>query len=662
MSKKFPHLLCPLKIGKSVVLKNRMLSPNASPHFLQGPETFPAEGFIAYAANLAGNGAAVVTLAEWCNPFQRKDMLPDAKRMQSFDITDPSVHNYFCQLADEVHFHGSKLILNCDIEFPEGYSLNGAPAGMFFAKPIPATEPIPIDMMERAYEATVEKLNTYRGWGWDGVNMRVDRILQKDENERADDYGGNLENRTRFLRNGFEYIRKAMGPDFIIEIALPGEQPFGYTGEIPDGSGYTVDDCVEFARLTEGVVDILQIREKDQCRSHPTGYSMKKREHDTIGYCRAIKAAGVKTYLEAIGGFQMPSEMDALIAEGVVDMFGMARAFLCDPDYLDKMEEGREEDITPCLKCNRCHGAMQPPWLVVCSVNPLLGIEHKLGRMVKEKPFIKKKVAVIGGGPAGMRAAIMAAEKGHDVTLYEKTGCLGGQILHADYASFKWPIHEFKLWLINQLDKQGVSIVLNCAPAPDALKSDCFDTVIAAVGASPNMPDIKGLPGNFMSCVDVFGRESELGRHVAIIGGSEVGMETAMYLAENGHRVTVLTRQDKPAPDAPGIHYVTMAFVKTEGDRAHLASAWERYENIDIITGATTSEIVESSVTYLDKSGGKHVLKCDSVVLSGGSTPRADEALRYSNSADRFLLVGDCNSMGNLQRCMRDVYAKVLTI
>lgn len=142
--------------------------------------------------------------------------------------------------------------------------------------------------------------------------------------------------------------------------------------------------------------------------------------------------------------------MERYLIEGKCDMFGIARGFMADDEYGKKLYEGRGEDITPCLKCNKCHGVMLPepdPWTSVCSVNPLMGLGHKIHRLV-EQSAEPKKVAVIGGGPAGMRAAIYAAQRGHDVTLYEKSGQLGGQLFHGDYFPFKWPIKNFKNWLI----------------------------------------------------------------------------------------------------------------------------------------------------------------------------------------------------------------------
>lgn len=174
-----------------------------------------------------------------------------------------------------------------------------------------------------------------------------------------------------------------------------------------------------------------------------------------------------------------------------------------------------------------------------------------------------------------MKAAIVAAERGHDVTLFEKTDYLGGQLIHSDYSSFKWPLRDFKNYLIHRMGQVGVKVLMNTEATPQKLSAGGFDAVLAATGATPNVPNIEGLRDEngsvkpeYKVCLDVYGHEKELGHHVVCIGGSETAIETAMYLAENGHDVTLLTRQDELAKDASHLHYITMAWIKTEPDGA----------------------------------------------------------------------------------------------
>jgi 2,4-dienoyl-CoA reductase-like NADH-dependent reductase (Old Yellow Enzyme family)/NADPH-dependent 2,4-dienoyl-CoA reductase/sulfur reductase-like enzyme len=679
MAKKYQHLLSPLKIG-NVVIKNRTLFPNASPHFLQGPETFPAESLRAFYANIAKNGCAIITLAEWSNPNQRKGpYYSDGTHMQNFDYTDPSVGNYFSQLADEIHFYGSKILVGINFpDFPEGYSLNGSKAmNMGPMGPRPATEPATKEMIQQNIQDFVEKCRRFRAYGYDGYSMRVEGNLAASggmmgPSMRTDEYDGStLENRTRYILECADAVKKAF-PEWIIEFGIAGEQPKGYNG----GSvGYELDTAIEFAKLCEGRIDILQLREKDMCKSHPTGFTFQKGEHEVIRYAEAIKAAGVKKLLlQPVGGFQDPEELDRYIAEGKCDIIGMARAFFADPEYGIKLQEGRGQDITPCLWCNKCHGTIlddPDPWISVCSVNPKMGIESKVDRMV-DAPGKAKKVAIIGGGPAGMRTAIYAAQRGHAVTVYEKTNQLGGQIIHGDYASFKWPIGEYKAWLIRQLEENGVKVVLNCAATPELIAAEGYDAVVACTGAAPKIPgsmegfaDENGaLKPAYKFCTDVFGHEAELGKDVVIVGASETGVETAMYLCENGHNVTLLTRQKTIGHDCSKLHYITMAFVGVDPvtGREGMRPAWEQYENLKGITNVTTKKVEGNTVYYVDAAGKEASITADSVVLCGGMKPLTDEALSFADAADQFLLVGDCNGCGNLQKVNRQAFSRAMQL
>ena len=669
MAKKYPSLLKPVRIGNTVI-KNRMVFPNASPHFLQGPEDYPSDGYRAYMANIARNGAGIVTIAEWDHMHDRFNDEMDMGHMQYFDTKNAAVQNYMSQMADEVHFYGSKLILSTDINFPEGFSLQGGPAFGPPGMPPKMTEAFPKERMQEIIDQFVAKMTKYRNLGYDGVTMRFDMIMQPKAVERDDEYGGSAVNRVKLVLDCYRAVKKKLGASFITEAQIAGEQPMGYTGETPNG--YTIEDTIAVAKAGEDCIDIIQIREKDMTISHPTGYTFQKGEHPVIGYARQMKEAGVKELLEPIGGFQDPDEIEGYLSEGLCDMIGMARAFFCNPEYGKLIEEGRAEDITPCLWCNKCHGTIlmekPDPWITVCSVNPYFGMQDKLHRLLQE-PDKLKKVAVIGGGPIGMRAAIMAAERGHSVTLFEKSDYLGGQLYHSESYSFKWPLREFKNWEKRQLDKLGVEVRMNCAPEPEEIKAEGFDTVIAATGAQANLPgSIEGLRDEngkalVRTCHDIFGKEAELGKKVVICGASETGIETAMYLCQNGHEVTLLTRQRELGHDCSKLHYITMAWVKPDNDgsgRGHMAPAWEKFDDILYgITEVTTKSVKGGTVVYEDKEGKEHTIEADDVIICGGTSPRVDEALRYMDAADQFLMVGDCNGTRNIQKGTRDALAKV---
>ena len=666
----YKHLLSPIRVGDQV-LKGRLVYPNASPHFFQGPETYPAEGYRAYHANLAKNGAAIVTMAEWDNyPAQRNfpaDM--DMSHMQAFDMTDPSVHNYISQICEEIHFYGSKALLSVVWKFPEGYTLQGGPG---FGPGAPRdSKALPKEQMNKVIDNIVAKISEYKRLGFDGISVRVDGDLCPKDVERDDEYGGSALNRGRFSKEVFAAVKKTLGKNFLIECVLAWEQPDGYGPVTKALGGYFEADSLAFLEDAQAYIDIVQIRENSAATSHPTGFNMKQGVHPTVSFAEKIKKSGIDVITEPIGGFQEPEEMDRYIAEGKCDMFGTARAFIADPQYGRKLKEGAGEDITPCLKCNKCHGELLPehtPWLSVCSVNPLQSLGHKIARLKDGAASGKtKKVAIIGGGCAGMRAALFAKENGHTVELFEKTDRLGGQLIHGDYFSFKWPIGNYKNWLIAQLKKENITVHMNHAPTPEEIKTGGFDAVLAATGITSNLPEsIAGITdanGNkkddIYTILDTFGNADKIGKRVVICGGSESAVETAMYLCENGHDVTILTRQREIAHDASKLHWITCAWIKRTPDgKAFESPAWEMYENLHFVTEATTKEVTDTSVHYIDSEGNEKEIAADSVVICGGSKPCVEEAFAYAQAADEFYMIGDCDGAGNVQRCTWDAYTK----
>ena len=624
---KYPHLLSPLKIG-NVVLKNRMLYTKALPHYLQGPETFPADATISHYANVAKNSAAVVTVAR-------------------VNLDERGVQNYVAQIADAIHFYGAKadVALTQSAE-PRGYNISdiaapdrSAPSERYR---IMEGKEMPVDMIQKMIEDFAVSAKSYKDLGFDMACLYMSyrssifaNSLSPAMNKRKDQYGGSLENRARLTIELCQAIKKACGQDFLIDCQISGEEEPG---------GYTLEDVVKYAKLWEGSVDILQFRGWDGVSSHPMGYNSDKEKPLTLRYAEAVKKSGAKIITMPVGGFQYPDLIEDWIASGKTDMVGMARSFICDPEYGKKMYEGRGEDVVPCIRCNKCHGNSHAPNLDVCSVNPKLGLAHKINRMI-DVPTASRKVAVIGGGPAGMRAAIIAAERGHRVTLYEKSGSLGGLLRHSDFFSFQWPLKEYKDYLIRQVNKTGVEVLLNTEATPDRIRANGYDAVLFAVGAEPIIPKIPGADGgNVYNVANVYGKEKTLGKNVVFVGGGLIGTQTGMYLAENGHKVTVLASGKQ--------------LIEYEGPHQGIPTdTYQNMNNFSYILEATTTRISEGKVFYMDATGAEKSVQADSVVIYAGFSPRQDEAMKFSGSAGRLSIIGACTGEdSNVQMCNRTAF------
>jgi thioredoxin reductase len=360
-----------------------------------------------------------------------------------------------------------------------------------------------------------------------------------------------------------------------------------------------------------------------------------------------IHLRGGKLLVGISSGLHDPDYCESLIRDEKTDLVIMARTWICEPDYAKKLEEGRGEDVVPCVRCNKCHVPNgSDAFRSFCTVNPRLGMEEKIDRMILPVTA-QKKVAVVGGGPGGMYAAMTAAKRGHQVTLYEKEAKLGGQLSHTDFASFKWPLADFKNYLITQCEKAGVRILLNTFATKEMLAKEHYDEVIVAVGAVFKKLDLPGAEGdNVHLAVDVYGKTQDLPKRIAVIGGAETGVETGMYLAETGHEVTVMCRQHALATDAAHAHYHDM-----------LEAAWKELPDFHECCGVQKYVSVDAEgVTYIDSQGQTQKLLCDAVVMATGAIANKSGAAALYGAAPKTDYVGDCHQVGNVHFAVQTGY------
>lgn len=637
MNERYRHILDPLRVG-SVVLKNRLLTAPTGLHAMQADESFPTEAVIKTFANKARGGAAVVT----CHGLSL--LKANDGTHLSYDFSTGHSRHYLAALADSLHLYGAKASMEL-----AGSTLMPKLRQIAESRGLPECKPEDMtpEIMAECAEYLAECALVSKNCGFDMclVHMAYDaplggRYLSPHHNRRTDEFGGCAENRVRWPRMVFEAIRAKCGRDFPIELRLSGAEP-----QFDDG--IRIEDTIEVVGLLKDVVDIFEIHGGDVTWAHSTGFEGRK---PFALWAAAVKKAHPDTLVAAVGGLQNLDEIEQILAEGQADLISMARAWIADPNLGLKAEQGRGEDVVPCIRCLKCHdSACLDDRTYLCSVNPLIGIEHRFA--ARELPFKAKKVAVIGGGPAGMAAAVMAAKDGHRVTLFEKDGRLGGQLNFADHAAFKYNLKEFKNWLERELEKQGVQLRLNTAADPDALEREGFEAVLPALGTQPVLLKLPGWDSeNVVTAQQVFGNESTLGQHVVIIGGGQVGAETAMHLAQCGKTVTVVEMLPEIARDA------------SKSYRKALLANMERAENLHIITGARCTALGQA-VEYTDTDGAAHSVPADTVVMAVGMKSLTDQTMAYYHHSYIVRPIGDCRDPGGgVSGAIRSAYGAVLEL
>ena len=613
---RYPHLLSPLKI-RNKMLKNRMIHTMGFPQHLNGPEAWPPEIYREYYARFARNGAAIVVVPPVVvaenvgksgygyreGPWSKEGRYGDDLRRATqdrFDTSNPACENYLDQMVASVHAYGS---LVSEIGMVSNLKDGTVEDAVASAKAL-EDKGVDVILMPSSPAASY------------GPGAQAEKAASFDDPEFV-----------RLNIERMEAIKKATNQIISMKINVT-----------------STAEAVAIAKIYDGVLDILQFRK---------GMEPAPWDSPVMDIAKAIRDSGSKIYLAPNGGFQDLDENERYLASGVIDLITMCRAWLADFDYGQKAYEGRGEDVVPCIQCFKCHGQVMPgargrldigPWISVCSVNPRLGLDPAV--RVIAPPAVRKRVAVIGGGPAGMVAAITASERGHKVTLYEKDNVLGGLLKHSDFTPYPEGLgllRKYKDYLIRQVKKAGVEVFLNKAVTAEMMKAKGYDAIVAAVGVEAGTHRIPGADGkNVYSLVDVYSREKELGKSVVVAGGGTFGVVTAMFLARCGHNVTVLT-SDK--------ELVTEKRIGFELKHKQL-------EQFTYVVEAVPTRISDGILRYKDAGGNEKSIHPDSIVLYAGLVPRQNEALSFSNAGARaFFSVGDCTGeCGNLQKTVRNAY------
>lgn len=468
-----------------------------------------------------------------------------------------------------------------------------------------------------------------KGAGVDIIEMHAyggylfDQFMSKLWNRREDEYGGSLENRMRFFMECYYAVRQVVGPDFPISVKFTPQH--GIPG------GRTLDDeGLEITRILDSM-GFAYIHLDDGCyerynRAIPCAYDPAGSQ---IYVAERLRKEGIKAPFLIQGKLNDPATAERLIESGVADMIALGKQSIADPFFPTKVKAGRMEDINYCTACCECmNGGTLDTHPMGCAINP--------GAMREKEYFLpeaktKRKILVIGGGPGGMNTAKLAAEQGHTVELWEKTGELGGHVNAAGGPEFKFDMKRYNENLQKQVYKAGVHVRLLKEATREAVDALAPDAVILAAGAKPIVPPIPGVDGeNVVDACEVLTKKRCTGQNVVVLGGGEVGCEAALYLERQGKNVTVVEMQDK-------ILAAPMANNARIGFTAYLNEA-----KIKMLTGTKLVDIQSEKAT-LENSEGKFDIDCDTVVLAVGFQSDHSLADSLKGGAYKVFPIGDYN-------------------
>lgn len=494
-------------------------------------------------------------------------------------------------------------------------------------------------------------INLHGGHGW-----QIHQFISPRDNKRKDRWGGTLENRMRFPLAIIDAIRCRVGSSMVLEFRMSVSEC------LPDG--YGVDEGIAIAKMLDGKVDLINAsvgHHEIDSSNMITMPSMFLPDGCNLDYAAELKKH-IKTPVSTVGAFTSPDMMEEAIASGKADIVELGRETLADPDLPIKARLGREKEINPCLRCFNCFANSSIDGVFYCATNPEIGREQ--ASMYAAPAKNKKKVLVAGGGIAGMEAALDAAERGHEVILCEKSGELGGALLCEEHIPFKKNLSTYLKRQAYKVNQSNIEVHMNTEVTPEVAERFHPDVIITAMGARPLVPDFKGMDReNVLGAEEVYYHPERVGDKAVIMGGGLVGLELGLYLAQNGHDITIIEM-------APG----TLATPpKVEGVSARMSGVMEipagypfiqgiaireemnKLQNIRIICSTKALEVTEKGL-LVDEAGEQKLLAADTVIYAIGQKPYRQEASILSKCAPEFYQVGDCVSPRNIYFATSEAY------
>lgn len=630
MNEYFPHLFEPIKIGKTTV-KNRIFMPPLSTNMAD--KGYVTDALVEHYSTRAKGGVGLivteVTTVEPVYTYLPGDM----------SIYDDSFIPGWKKLVDAVHKYDTKILSQLFHPAYMAFPIPGTPqliapsnVGPYYAKSAPRA--VTVDELHVIVQQFGEAARRVQIAGGDGVEIQcahahglLGGFLTPLYNKRTDEYGGDINGRLRLTLEVIEKIRELCGDDFIIDVRISGD-------EYSEG-GLTLNDMIYVSKqLEKAGVDFIHVSGGNTIKR---GSSMPAPGTSPAPHAHASEEIRkhVNIPVATVARINEPWVAEELIANGKTDICMIGRPNLCDSEFVNKAAAGKTDDIRPCIGCGRCLTGIMMGNLISCTVNPSVESDEI------EEADEKKKVLVIGGGPAGMEAAFVAKKRGHEVVLCEKTGELGGLLRLAAVPIAKQELCKVIKFMERRLTNEGIEVRMNCEVTPKMLAGEFKDyEVICSTGSVAKEIGPFKVFKQTMTADDVLSGRAYPGRKIVVLGGGSVGCETADYLAP-------LINDLFPVNRDITLIEMTSSLMPGEGGAAksQLTQRLMR-KGVRIELNAQVTKVDETTITYEKDGKEYHIDDADTLIFAVGYAPNKVESKMVD---DRIHFIGDCNKVGNLK-------------
>lgn len=623
-------------------LKNRLVVPAMVTMYANEDGTISKRYINYLEARAKGGWGLIITedqrISEEAGGFFNLPGLWNDSQIESHKMLTSAIHDHGAKIAAQIYHAGRQTTKAVSGKQPVGPSPLADPITDEVPRELSVREIR--DIIQKFAEAALMAKNT----GYDAVEIHgahgylISTFLSPFSNRRTDNYGGNLINRSRFALEIVKAVKEKTGVDYPIIFRISAD-------ELLD-KGLTIEDTKIIASLLEETgVDALHVSVGVNATSHYTIAPSAVSQGWATDYADKIRSV-VNIPVITVNRITHPYMAESILKSGKADFVAMGRASLADPELPIKAQKGKLDDINYCIGCRQgCIGQLIKNKPVGCLVNPLCGRENEFSH---HKVSISKKVMIVGGGPAGMSAAIFAAKQGHEVHLYEKNDRLGGQWLLASMPPVKEEYNQMVVWQKGQLKNLEVNITLNKIVDEKLVKEINPDVLIIATGSKQYPLEIPGIKQKHVTYTnDVLSGKANVGKNVLIIGGGLGGPQTAEFLVLQGHIVTLITKSSQISPKLEA------------GNRFFLLKMLKEHE-VNIITNASTDEITSEGVIF-SVNGEAHELNgFDTIVVSSRLKPV--EELKSLKTQYKLMVIGDTKKVADGLNAVKDGFESSMKI